>query len=76
MDDNERRRRAQIRRGRATLHKTRLEASHEDPNPIFGAEAVALVQRLTEESWALSGQLVPTYSRAEIPWRFVPRPFR
>jgi hypothetical protein len=73
MGDSERRRRAELRRGRATLYKSRLTSSHEDPTPIFGAEAVALVQRLTAESWSLSGQAIPAYSRAQTPWRFVPR---
>jgi hypothetical protein len=73
MGDAERRERAEARRARATLYKTRLASSHEDPQPIFGAEAVGLVQRLTEESWSLSGGAIPNYTRVQIPCRFVPR---
>jgi len=73
MGDAERRERAEARRSRVTLYKSRLASSHEDPEPIFGAEAVALVQRLTEESWSLSRQATPTYARIAIPCRFVPR---
>jgi hypothetical protein len=70
MGDAERRDRAAARRARATLYRTSLLSSNEDPQPIFGAEAVALVQRLTEESWSLSGAALPTYTRAQVPWRF------
>ena len=56
-----------------TLRKGRLQAREEDLSPIAGAEAVSLVQKLTDESWALAGLPFPSYTRAEIPCRFVPR---
>ncbi len=38
-----------------------------------GEAAISLVTRLTQESWSLAGLEIPTYSRASIPVRFVPR---
>lgn len=54
------------------IRKTSLDAIGEDVSPVSGADAVALVHRLTQESWALAGRAFPTYRRADIPVRFVP----
>ncbi len=63
--------RARARQGRAILNKARLQKVEADPTPIRGDEAVALVHRLTTESWSLAGLEAPTYTRDRIPWRFV-----
>jgi hypothetical protein len=44
-----------------------------DPDPLRGAAALSLAATLNRECWALAGLVFPTYSRAEIPIRFVPR---
>jgi hypothetical protein len=72
MADVERRRRAEARRGRTILRKTRLLRREHDLNSLRGPEAVALVARLTAESWSLSGRELPSYTRDTIPVRFVP----
>lgn len=53
------------------IRKTRL-GDETDPAPVTGPEAISLVWRLTQQGWALSGQEMPRYARAEIPFRFVP----
>lgn len=67
-----RRARADARRDRATLRKTVLLPVESDLSPIEGPEAVSLVARLTRESWSLSGSTAPTYTRQQIPCKFVP----
>ncbi len=74
MDDVGRRQRAEARRARAVLYKTSLSPHERDLTPIRGADAVSLVTRLTRESYSLAGLAEPTYTRAEIPCRFVPWP--
>jgi len=71
MSDEERRQRAEERRRRAVLIRTRLGAPEIDLQPIEGPDAISLVTQLTRQSWALSGNPWPTYSRGEIPCRFV-----
>lgn len=66
-------RRAEARRERMTLRKARLGEAEVDLSPIFGADALSLVTRLTRASYSLAGISDPTYTRAEIPCRFVPR---
>jgi len=66
-------RRAQARGARMTLHKAHLGDPEVDLSPLFGAEAVSLVARLTQMSYSLAGCPLPVYSRAQIPCRFVPR---
>jgi hypothetical protein len=39
---------------------------------VDGAAAISLVDALTRESWAASGQAWPNYRRSQIPVRFVP----
>lgn len=56
-----------------TLHKSGLHEHGPDLVRIAGADAVALVEQLTAESWALAGREVPSYPRSRIPCRFVPR---
>ena len=64
--------RARARQVRAILQKSRLQRAEADISPISGPDAVALVQRLTAESWALAGLEMPSYGRDRIPCRFVP----
>jgi len=71
MTDAEKR--AQARRERMTLHKGRVGEPEVDFSPVSGAEAISLVHRLTLASFSLAGQSRPTYTRAQIPCRFVPR---
>lgn len=72
MSEAGRRARAQGRQARAILRKTRLQAEEADLSPIRGAEAISLLSRLTREGWELAGLDEPTYTRDEIPCRFVP----
>jgi hypothetical protein len=65
--------RAQARRARMSLRKTHLGESAVDPCPVFGAEAVSLVYRLTRMSYSLAGYAPPVYTRSQIPCRFVRR---
>jgi hypothetical protein len=55
-----------------TLHKGRVGEPEVDFSPVFGAEALSLVHRLTLTSFSLAGLTLPTYTRAQIPCRFVP----
>jgi hypothetical protein len=71
MEDPERLARAEDRRKRAILRRTRLSDAV-DPSPLRGIEALSLVARLTSESWSLAGLEEPKYGRREIPVRFVP----
>jgi hypothetical protein len=72
MSAAERRLRAQARHDRTILRKSRLQAREDDLTPVRGPEAVALVERLTAESWSMAGLAMPSYTRDTIPWRFVP----
>ena len=65
--------RAQARRERMTLRKTRVGEPEVDFSPTFGAEAISLVYRLTRTSYGLAGLPRPEYTRETIPCRFVPR---
>lgn len=71
MTDAEKR--AQARRERMTIRKGRLGDPEVDFSPVSGAEALSLVHRLTLTSFALAVLPQPTYTRAQIPCRFVPR---
>jgi len=71
MEKTERQKRAEERRQRIVITRCRLEDSDIDLNPIFGAEAISLAARLSEEAWLLSGRELPSYSRAEMPVQFV-----
>ncbi len=70
-DEGSRAARAAARRQRAWVRKTTLGAEPPDPDQLFGEAAVDLAVRLSEQSWALSGRPVPSYSRSSIPIRFV-----
>jgi hypothetical protein len=72
MDDTERTARAERRRQKILLHRTTLKRAESDLTPVWGVAAIALVQHLTRESWAAAQKPTPTYSRKEIPVRFVP----
>jgi hypothetical protein len=65
--------RAQARGKRMTIRKSRLGEPDVDFSPIFGADGVSLVYRLTLTSYDLAGLKRPGYSREQIPCRFVPR---
>lgn len=69
MTDAERR--AQARMARMVLRKAR--PGEADPDPVFGAEAISLVHRLSRTSYALAGQPLPAYPRDKIPCKFVRR---
>jgi hypothetical protein len=56
---------------RAILRKGTLGEREHDFDPVFGPAALSLVTRLSDESWSLSGLPWPSYSRQEIPCRFV-----
>jgi len=64
--------RAKARSERMTLRKARLGEPEADLDPVFGADAISLVSRLTRSSYSLAGHPTPTYTRATIPCRFVP----
>lgn len=66
--------RALARRERMTIHKGRVGEPEADLSPVFGAEAISLVHRLTVTSYGLAGHEQPRYTRSQIPWRFVPWP--
>lgn len=72
MEDADRQHRAQARKARMTLHKSHLAAAETDPEPVYGAQALSLAARLTRESWSLTGIAEPSYTRSQIPCRFVP----
>lgn len=64
--------RAKARTARMTLHKTTLGEPELDLSPVFGPEAISLVSQLTRASYSLARKPPPTYSRADIPCKFVP----
>jgi hypothetical protein len=66
-------RRAQTRRERMTLRKTRVGEPEVDLSPTFGAEAISLVYRLTRTSYGLARLPRPEYTRGTMPCKFVPR---
>lgn len=74
MSDLDRKRRAEERSRRMVITRCRLEDSDVDPNPTFGAEAISLAAVLSRESWSMSGQIFPEYSRKDTPYKFVKRP--
>ncbi|MBK6685873.1 MAG: hypothetical protein IPG45_15480 [Deltaproteobacteria bacterium] len=64
--------RAKARMARMVIHKGVLGSAEAELSPIRGEEAISLLTRLTAEGWSLSGRELPTYRRAEIPFRFIP----
>lgn len=72
MSDVARRQRAERRRERATVTRVDPGSRQSDTDEISGIEGLSLVAELTEASWSLARLPWPTYSRAEIPVRFVP----
>jgi hypothetical protein len=68
--------RAKARSERITLRKARLGEPESDLDSISGTDAIALVSQLTRSSYSLAGLTTPTYTRATIPFRFVPWPER
>ena len=72
METTERQARAARRRESTVLNRTTLKRVESDLTPLSGLAAIALVQRLTLESWSAAGKVTPNYRREEIPIRFVP----
>ena len=72
MDLTEREARAARRRQTLLLKRTTLKRAESDLTPLSGLAAIALVQQLTRETWAIAGKTTPIYRREEIPVRFVP----
>ncbi|MFC1706407.1 hypothetical protein ACFL59_06220 [Planctomycetota bacterium] len=72
MSEPERRRRAEERWRRMTVRRTHLGAAEPDLKTVRGTAAVSLVSQLTRESWSLGGLAIPSYSRSETAYRFVP----
>lgn len=72
-EDAARRARAAARRQRMTILRTTHDSNEDACPPIRGEAAVSLATRLSRMAWALSGRPFPTYTRAEIPVRFVER---
>ena len=72
MNSYERSLRAEVRRGKAILRKTRLQSVEGELSYIDGVDAISLVGTLTRENWAASRQAWPNYDRSDIPIHFVP----
>jgi hypothetical protein len=72
VSDAERRERARARSGRVILHKAQLQPDELDLSPVDGAEGVSLLTRLSIQSHRMAGLSEPTYTRRNIPVRFVP----
>ncbi len=75
-DEAARAARAQARRARMTLHKTELTPRESDSSPVYGVRAISLATQLTRECFSLRGDAEPSYSRSDIPIRFVDRAAR
>ena len=71
-DVDARRQRARERRERITLVRVGHGQIDPDEAPIRGEAGIELAARLTRIAWELSGLPLPTYSRAETPYVFVP----
>jgi hypothetical protein len=54
------------------LNKTQLLPDELDLSPVDGAEGVSLLTRLSIQSHRMAGLSEPTYTRRDIPIRFVP----
>ena len=50
-----------------TLRKAHLGEPEVDLTPVFGAEAVSLVHRLTRMSYSLAGHALPVCARVQLP---------
>lgn len=55
------------------LRKARLGETEVDLDPIHGAAAISLAVQLSHHAWSLTGRSLPSYSRSEIPIRWVRR---
>ena len=71
-EDDDRRARAEARRARIVLRKTRL-GDEVDLHPVRGGEAVALAARVSLAAWSMSGRPLPREPRGEVQVRFVRR---
>jgi hypothetical protein len=65
------------RRARANWTVARYRLGEEPPEPSLVAatpsERVAMVSRVTEDAWVISGRPLPDYARADAPGRVVRR---
>jgi len=71
MSAEDRRARAEARRGRLSLRKASLGDAEHDFSPVRAEEAISLASALTAESWTVAGREIPRYVRADTPYRFV-----
>jgi hypothetical protein len=74
MSEHDRRARAEARRVRTVLRRTRVQPREPELDRIRGSAALSLVHRLTLECWSFADRALPAYGRSEIPHRFVRRP--
>jgi len=70
--DSEHMERAARRGSVMRIHKATF-GQEVDLSPISGADAISLATQLSREAFSLAGREPPTYARANIPVRFVPR---
>lgn len=71
MSGIDRKLRAEQRRIRAVIGRSRFGEIESDDVPIRGVDAISLVTALTREAWSLSGRIWPDYTRENTPYRFV-----
>lgn len=67
-----RRQRAKERRERITIVRVGRDQLDPDEPRIHGEAGIELAARLTRMAWELSGLPLPTYSRENTPYVFVP----
>lgn len=72
MSETARKLRAEERRKRAVISRSRWNSLEPDLFPVRGVEAISLVTNLTRDSWSLSRLHWPDYKRKDTPYRFVP----
>jgi hypothetical protein len=72
MSDDDRKRRAEHRQRTMTMRRTRL-GEEDDSVRLKGAEAISLVTKLTRMSFGYRQSDAASYTRRDIPVRFVPR---
>ena len=71
MENNDRQKRAELRRQKMVITKIKGEEIETDPAPVFGVEAMELAAVLSRQAWAFGGRAFPNYERKDIPMRFV-----
>jgi len=71
MENNDRQKRAELRRQKMVITKIKGEEIETDPAPVFGVEAMELAAVLSRQAWAFGGRPHPKYKRKDMPVRFV-----